>query len=148
MNRTDWNYGTVNTSPVTRLTGLLLIVLAMFATVPVQAYFLNPATGFHGTGSSPDWDLDIDFSGNTMSLKTADGTVSYHYTRLGPTLRRAEKTIIYRTLIQHHYMNVVVVNRFCQDTTTGKAYTAIVTIRHDGRTYTGCGTEVMPPFED
>jgi len=133
---------------VTRPTVLLLIILALLVTIPVQAYFLNPATGFTGLGYSPDWQLDIVFSGNSMSLKTADGEVSYHYTRLGPTLRREQKTTIYRMHSHHHFMNVVVVDRFCQDASNGKAYPATVTIRHDDRTYSGCGMEVTPPIED
>jgi len=137
-----------NISNTCRLLKPLALLIALLCPVMTQAYFMNPATGFMAVGHGPEWQLDITFSNNTMTLKTADGDVSYRYYRFGPTLRRGEKTTIYRVDSNHHAMNVVVISRTCLDTESGKAYTADVTIRLDGKTYTGCGTEVVPAFED
>jgi uncharacterized membrane protein len=126
----------------------LALISALLCSVTAQAYFMNPATGFMAVGHGPEWRLDITFNNNTMMLKTADSESTYRYYKLGPTLRRGEKTTIYRVHSRQHVMNVVVVSRFCQDTENGKAYTATVIIRHDDMTYTGCGTEVVPAFEN
>ena len=137
-----------NTLNTCRFLKPLALLFALLCSVTAQAYFMNPATGFMAVGHGPDWRLDIKFSNTTMVLKTADGEATYRYNKLGPTLRRGEKTTIYRMHSRHHAMNVVVVSRSCQDTESGKAYTAAVTVRLDDRTYTGCGTEIVPAFED
>jgi uncharacterized membrane protein len=126
----------------------LALISALLCSVTAQAYFMNPATGFMAVGHGPEWQLDITFNNNTMVLKTADSESTYRYYKLGPTMRRGEKTTIYRVHSRQHVMNVVVVSRFCQDTENGKAYTATVNIRHNDMTYTGCGTEVVPAFEN
>jgi uncharacterized membrane protein len=127
---------------------LLVLISALLCSVAAKAYYMNPATGFMAVGHGPEWRLDITFGNKTMVLKTADGEVKYRYNKLGPTLRQGEKTTIYKMHSREHVMNVVVVSRFCQDSESGKAYTATVTIHHDDKSYTGCGVEIVPPFED
>lgn len=131
-----------------RLLKPLALLAALLCSVTAQAYFINPATGFMAVGHGPDWQLDITFSNNAMILKTADAETTYSYNKMGPTVRSGEKTVIYRVHSSDHVMNVFVVSRTCQDTESGKAYTTTVTIWLDDRTYTGCGTEVVPAFED
>jgi uncharacterized membrane protein len=127
---------------------LLVFTAALLAPWLAAAYMLNPATGFMAVGNDPDWRLDIEFSSNEMRLSTADGMVVHHYTRLGPTLRNDINTTIYRMHSSGHYMQVLVEEKFCQDSRTGKAYGATVTVRLDGAAYTGCGMDIVPPFED
>jgi uncharacterized membrane protein len=99
-------------------------------------------------GHGPEWQLDIKFSNNTIILKTADDETSYRYNKMGPTVRSGEKTVIYRVHSRDHIMNVIVVSKTCQDTESGKAYTANVSIWLDHKTYTGCGNDIVPAFED
>lgn len=127
---------------------LLALMSVLLCSVTAQAYFMNPATGFMAVGHGPEWRLDITFGNKTMVLKTADGEAKYRYYKLGPTLRHGQKTTIYKMHSREHVMNVVVVSRFCQDTGSGKAYTATVTVHHDDKSYTGCGMEIVPPYED
>ena len=123
-------------------------VLALLVMPPVLAYMLNPATGFTGVGHGPDWRLDIVFSNNAITLKTDEGEVTHHYNKLGPIIRTSENATIYRMKSRDHFMDVVIVHTFCQDIKSGKAYTAKVSISVDGKTYSGCGTEVVPPYDD
>jgi uncharacterized membrane protein len=73
-----------------------------------------------------------------------EGSGSYRFVKLGPDLTRGNvNAITHRVVDDDHQMNVVVLEMFCQDAKSGKAYDATVNVHLDGRQYTGCGEPVV-----
>ena len=105
----------------------------------------QPATAdYHAVGHGPDWALDIDYDSRQLEFTSVEGAGSYRYVKLSPDLTRGNiRTITYRVVDSTHHMNVVVLEMFCQDALSGKAYGATVNVRLDGREYTGCGEPVV-----
>jgi uncharacterized membrane protein len=130
------------------LTRLLVFAFALLVPCLVAGYMMNPPTGLIAVGNNPDWRLEVIFSSQAMKLSINDDIVVHHYTRLGPTLHNDIKTTVYRMHSSDHYMQVIFEEKFCQDSQTGKAYGATVSVRLDGAVYTGCGMEIAPPFEE
>lgn len=99
---------------------------------------------YRAVGHGPDWQLDIDYDSRQLEFISEEGSGSYRYVKLGPDLTRGNiRAITYRVVDDTHHMNVVVLEMFCQDAQSGRAYGATVNVRLDGREYTGCGEPVV-----
>ena len=99
---------------------------------------------FHAIGHEPDWHLEIHYDSKQLDFTSEQGTGSYSYVRLGPDLSRDSiRTFNYRVVHQDHSMHVAVLEKFCQDTQSGRAYGATVRVMLDGRNYQGCGEAVV-----
>lgn len=105
----------------------------------------QPVTAdFHALGHEPGWQLTIDQEGRRLNFTAEEGSGSYRFVKLGPDLTRGNiKAVTYRVVDDTHHMNVVVLEMFCQDAQSGKAYAATVDVHLDGRKYTGCGEPVV-----
>lgn len=107
------------------------------------------AVDFHALGHGPGWQLDIDQAGGRLNFTAEAGSGSYRFVKLGPDLTRGNiKAVTYRIVDDTHHMNVVVLEMFCQDAQSGKAYAATVNVHLDGRKYTGCGEPVVERSRD
>jgi uncharacterized membrane protein len=119
------------------LGGLLMPFAASGGDRPGQA-------DFHAVGHQPGWQLDIDYENRQLNFTAEEGSGTYRYVKLSPDLRRGNiKAVTYRVVDDNHRMNVVVLEMFCQDSQSGKAYGATVNVHLDGREYTGCGEPVV-----
>lgn len=99
---------------------------------------------YRAVGHGPDWRLDIDYESRQLAFTSEEDSGSYRYVKLNPYLTRGNiRTITYRVVDDTHHMSVVVLEMFCQDAQSGKAYGATVNVRLDGREYTGCGEPVV-----
>lgn len=115
----------------------------------VLASFAAVSADFHAVGQEPDWQLDIDYASRQLDFTAAEGTGSYRFVKLGPDLTHGDiKAVTYRVVDDNHEMNVVVLEMFCQDRRSGKAYGATVNVRLDGREYVGCGEPVVERSTD
>ena len=97
---------------------------------------------FHALGHEPGWQLDVYHEGRRLDFTAEEGSGSYRQTRSRPDARNVN-AITYRVVDDDYQMNVVVLEMFCQDAKSGKAYGATVNVHLDGRQYTGCGEPVV-----
>ena len=119
------------------LAGIPMSLVAVAAEQP-------PSADYHAVGHGPDWQLDIDYDSRTLDFTSEEGSGSYRYVKLNPNLDRGDiKTVSYRVVDEVHHMSVVVLEKFCQDVQSGKAYGATVNVYLDGRGYVGCGEPVV-----
>ena len=131
----------------TSLTGISCRAKTLLA--GMLASFAAVGADFHAVGHEPDWQLDIDYKSRQLHFTAAEGAGSYDYVKLGPDLTRGDiKAITYRVVDDNHHMSVVVLEMFCQDMRSGKAYGATVNVRLDGREYVGCGEPVVERSTD
>jgi putative lipoprotein len=131
----------------TRLTGSVCHAATLLAGVLVSLAAVS--ADFHAVGHEPDWQLDIDYTSRQLDFIAAEGAGSYRFVKPGPDLTRGDiKAITYRVVDDNHHMSVVVLEMFCQDMRSGKAYGATVNVRLDGREYVGCGEPVVERSTD
>jgi putative lipoprotein len=131
----------------TRLSGSVCRIATLLAGVLASLAALS--ADFHAVGHEPDWQLDIDYTSRQLDFTAAEGAGSYRFAKLGPDLTRGDiKAITYRVVDDDHHMSVVVLEMFCQDMRSGKAYGATVNVRLDGREYVGCGEPVVERSTD
>ena len=117
-----------------------ILLLAAGLSVSVAA----SGADFHAVGHDPDWQLEIDEQQLLLQFTSGAESGSHRYVKLGPDLTRGKiKAVTYRVVDDTHHMNVVVLEMFCQDTQSGKAYGATVNVNLDGREYIGCGEPVV-----
>lgn len=129
------------TTSLNRLPGLLAgLCMAISASAASQA----PGADFHAVGHEPGWQLNINHKKKLLNFTTGEGTVSYHYVKFGPDLRRGNvNAITYRVVDNDHHMDAVILEKFCQDSMSGRAYGAVVVVHLDGKEYGGCGEAVV-----
>jgi putative lipoprotein len=105
---------------------------------------------FVALGNQPDWHLAVYNRDYKVTFVTDAGAASYHFPATSPVLLRdlKPKATIYNIVSDTNAMRVVVLEKFCQDTKTGKAFGTTVEVDLDGREYYGCGEAIYPPAAD
>ena len=91
------------------------------------------------TGAGPGWSIDINNKNHKVNLTTSEGTVSYTYPKLGPTVRDKGAKVIYFAHARGQQLNVQVMDTSCTDA-AGKSYDTTVAVVLEGQGYWGCGS--------
>jgi uncharacterized membrane protein len=121
------------------LSGLLLAAIAG----PGQAEGLAVSRqdiDIQGLGHTPEWQLEINHSGNKINLTLEGIEYSYRYPEAGPSLYRGDtRTTIYRVPNDEHSLTISVKGIECRDSETGKSYETTISVVMDGVAYPGCG---------
>ena len=129
------------------LTCCTLSVLAACATSPraarepsstasaAQAERLDNAD-FRAIGNEPGWHMDI-ADGEKILLVTDYGEHRYEFPFAKPDSSMAGRT--YDITASSHHLTAVIQEKPCNDSMSGRAFVATVTVTVDGQEYTGCG---------
>jgi uncharacterized membrane protein len=91
------------------------------------------------TGAGPGWSVDINNKNHKVDLTTSEGTVSYTYPKLGPTVRDKGAKVIYFAHARGQQLNVQVMETPCTDA-AGQSYDTTVAVVLEGQGYWGCGS--------
>ena len=124
-----------------------LIVLGACATSPRAAR--TPSSGaspakvqrlgnadFRAVGNEPGWHMDI-ASGQKILLVTDYGEQRYEFPAPDPDSANGRK--VYDVSAAGHHLTSVIEDNPCNDSMSGRAFAATVTVMIDGKKYTGCG---------
>lgn len=90
-------------------------------------------------GAGPGWSVDINNKSHQVDLTTSEGTVSYKYPKLGPTVRDKGAKVIYFAHARGQQLNVQVMETSCTDA-AGTSYDTTVAVVLEGQGYWGCGS--------
>lgn len=93
-------------------------------------------------GHGPEWHLEIIEYRRTIIFTSRSVTATYEYAAYGPTVNTTGNTTTYMGVGTDHRIGVVMREKFCQDSETGKAYGITVAVWLDGKQYSGCGNAV------
>lgn len=124
-----------------------LIVLGACATSPRAASGPSPGTNtakvqrldnadFRATGNEPGWQMDI-ASGDKILLVTDYGEHSYEFPATRPDSSDGRK--VYDVSAGGHHLTSMIEQKPCNDSMSGRAFVATVTVTIDGKKYRGCG---------
>jgi uncharacterized membrane protein len=91
------------------------------------------------TGAGPGWTIDINNKSHAVNFTTSEGTVSYKYPKLGPTVRDKGAKVIYFAHARGQQLNIQVMDASCTDA-ADKSYDTTVAIVLEGQGYWGCGS--------
>lgn len=96
---------------------------------------------FRATGNEPGWVLEI--SERTKIRYVGDyGRQIVELTSAPPQVNAGGREARYEARDDEHYLRVLIEGQSCNDTMSGEAFPARVTVTVDGRTVTGCGREL------
>ena len=90
------------------------------------------------TGAGPGWSVDINNKSHAVDFTTSEGTVSYKYPKLGPTVRDKGAKVIYFAHAKGKQLNIQVTETACTDA-AGTSYDTTVAVVLEGKGYWGCG---------
>ena len=91
------------------------------------------------TGAGPGWTVDINNKSHAVDFTTSEGTVSYKYPKLGPTVRDRGAKVIYFAHAKGKQLNIQVMETACTDA-AGQSYDTTVAVVLEGQGYWGCGS--------
>ena len=91
------------------------------------------------TGAGPGWSIDINNKNHKVNLTTSEGSVSYKYPKVGPTVRDKGAKVIYFAHAKGQQLNVQVMETSCTDA-AGTSYDTTVAVVLEGQGYWGCGS--------
>ena len=100
-----------------------------------QAERLDDAD-FRAVGNEPGWHMDI-ANGEKILLVTDYGEHRYEFPFVKPDSSTARTT--YDVSASSHHLTAVIQEKPCNDSMSGRAFVATVTVTVDGQEYTGCG---------
>jgi uncharacterized membrane protein len=120
----------IKSVPALLFTGLVVSAQQVVASDSRESRSLNAA--------GPGWTLDINNKNHKVNFETSEGTVSYKYPRVGPTVRDQGERIIYFVNASNHQMNDQVKNESCTDS-AGSSFDNTVAVVLGGQGYWGCG---------
>ncbi len=135
-------------TPWTAFGGVLLGMDRDHALAPWDGVFFELARDrdFHAVGQEPGWQLDI--------RKGAEMRLTYDYGRgmavlpvPAPEVDAAAGTRIFHASTGANDLRVVIVPVRCNDSMSGKAFAATVTVTLNGRTFRGCGEDLATPYQ-
>jgi putative lipoprotein len=91
---------------------------------------------FRAVGNEPGWHMDI-AKGEKILLVTDYGEHRYELPFVKPDSSMARRT--YDITASGHHFTAVIEEKPCNDSMSGRAFVATVTVTVDGKEYTGCG---------
>lgn len=91
---------------------------------------------FRAVGNEPAWHMDI-ANGDKILLITNYGNQRYEFPATQPDSANGRK--VYDVSSAGHHLTTVIEEKSCNDSMSGKAFVATVTVTIDGKKYTGCG---------
>ncbi|HET7550799.1 MAG TPA: hypothetical protein VFK04_05890 [Gemmatimonadaceae bacterium] len=91
---------------------------------------------FRAIGNEPGWHMDI-ANGEKILLVTDYGEHRYEFPFVKPDSSMAGRT--YDIDASGHHLMAVIQQKPCNDSMSGRAFEATVTVTVDGQEYTGCG---------
>lgn len=105
------------------------------AASPAQTQRLDNAD-FRAVGNEPAWHMDI-ADGEKILLVTDYGDHRYEFPASQPDSSRGRK--VYDVTAGGHHLTSVIEKKPCNDSMSGRAFVATVTVTIDEKEYTGCG---------
>jgi heat shock protein HslJ/uncharacterized membrane protein len=132
----------------TALGARLLEIDANRALAPWDGVFFELARDrdFRALGQEPGWQLEI--------RKGAEMRLTYDYgqgTAVTPASRAqvdaSTGTRTYHAVTEANDLSVVIVPVACTDSMSGRPFTATVSVTLNGRTFRGCGEELVTPYQ-
>jgi uncharacterized membrane protein len=91
---------------------------------------------FRAIGQEPGWHMDI-ANGEKILLVTDYGEHHYEFPFTHPDSTTGRKS--YEVRASGHHLIAVVEEKPCNDSMSGRAFVATVSVTIDGKEYTGCG---------
>ena len=131
----------------TLLVGSTAIMLGACATSPRAARAPSPTASaaqaqrlsnadFRAVGNEPGWHMDI-AKGEKILLITDYGDHRYEFPFMRPDSSNGRT--VYDITAAGHHLTSVIEEKPCNDSMSGRAFVATVTVTIDGQEYTGCG---------
>jgi putative lipoprotein len=91
---------------------------------------------FRAIGQEPGWHMDI-AHGKKILLVTDYGEHHFEFPFANPDSTTGRKS--YDVRASGHHLLAVIEEKPCNDSMSGRAFVATVTVTIDGKEYTGCG---------
>jgi uncharacterized membrane protein len=115
------------------------LLLTGLVTVAQQSLAGDSREGRSYTGAGQGWTVDINNKSHAVNFTTSEGTVSYKYPKLGPTVRDKGAKVIYFAHASGKQLNIQVMETSCTDA-AGKSFDTTVAVVLEGQGYWGCGS--------
>jgi len=121
------------------LKSISTLLLAGLVTVAQQSLAGDSRESRSYKGAGQGWTVDINNKSHAVDFTTSEGTVSYKYPKLGPTVRDKGAKVIYFAHARGQQLNVQVMETSCTDA-AGTSYDTTVAVVLEGQGYWGCGS--------
>jgi len=135
-------------APWTALGGTLLVFESDRALTPWDGVFFELAKDrdFRAVGQEPGWQLELR-KGSEIRFTYDYGKGTAVTPAPKPQVDSSNGTQTYHAVTEANDLQVVIVPVGCADSMSGRPFSATVTVRHNGKTYRGCGEELATPYQ-